>query len=53
MFGFVLYFNVKFNDRDNEILHKTSSGLIDVPPNARRHLLQLPSGLDSRPLSQI
>jgi FAD/FMN-containing dehydrogenase len=30
MFGFVLYFNVKFNDRDNEILRKTTSDLIDV-----------------------
>lgn len=30
MFGFVLYFNVKFNDRDNEILKKTTSELIDV-----------------------
>ena len=30
MFGFVLYFNVKFNDRDNETLKKTTSGLIDV-----------------------
>jgi FAD/FMN-containing dehydrogenase len=30
MFGFVLYFNVKFNDRDNEILQQTTSGLIDV-----------------------
>jgi FAD/FMN-containing dehydrogenase len=30
MFGFVLYFNVKFNDRDNQILEKTTSDLIDV-----------------------
>jgi FAD/FMN-containing dehydrogenase len=30
MFGFVLYFNVKFNDRDNEILKKTTTDLIDV-----------------------
>jgi FAD/FMN-containing dehydrogenase len=30
MFGFVLYFNVKFNDRDNETLKKTTSDLIDV-----------------------
>jgi FAD/FMN-containing dehydrogenase len=30
MFGFVLYFNVKFNDRDNEILRRTTSDLIDV-----------------------
>jgi FAD/FMN-containing dehydrogenase len=30
MFGFVLYFNVKFNDRENEILKKTTSDLIDV-----------------------
>ena len=30
MFGFVLYFNVQFNDRDNEILEKTTSDLIDV-----------------------
>jgi FAD/FMN-containing dehydrogenase len=30
MFGFVLYFNVKFNDRDNEILQKTTRDLIDV-----------------------
>ena len=30
MFGFVLYFNVKFNDKDNEILRKTTVDLIDV-----------------------
>src|SRR5215471_18558267 len=30
MFGFVLYFNVKFNDKDNEILQKTTVDLIDV-----------------------
>jgi len=34
MFGFVLYFNVKFNDRDNEILQKTTSDLIDVAQRA-------------------
>ena len=34
MFGFVLYFNVKFNDRDNEILKKTTSDLIDVAHQA-------------------
>ncbi len=34
MFGFVLYFNVKFNDRDNEILKKTTSDLIDVAHRA-------------------
>lgn len=30
MFGFVLYFNVKFNRKDNETLEKTTSDLIDV-----------------------
>ena len=30
MFGLVLYFNVKFNDRDNQILKKTTSDLIDL-----------------------
>jgi FAD/FMN-containing dehydrogenase len=30
MFGFVLYFNVKFNDKENEILKKTTTDLIDV-----------------------
>jgi len=30
MFGFVLYFNVRFNGHDNEILQKTTSELIDV-----------------------
>jgi len=30
MFGFVLYFNVGFNDHDNEILRRTTSELIDV-----------------------
>ena len=30
MFGFVLYFNVRFNDRDNEILRRTTIDLIDV-----------------------
>jgi FAD/FMN-containing dehydrogenase len=30
MFGFVLYFNVKFDDKDNEILRKTTVDLIDV-----------------------
>ena len=34
MFGFVLYFNVKFNDRDNEILRKTTTDLIDVSQSA-------------------
>jgi FAD/FMN-containing dehydrogenase len=34
MFGFVLYFNVKFNDRDNEILQKTTVDLIDVAQRA-------------------
>ncbi len=35
MFGFVLYFNVKFNDADNEILEKTTSELIDVVRKAQ------------------
>jgi FAD/FMN-containing dehydrogenase len=30
MFAFVLYFNVKFNDADNEILKRTTSDLIDA-----------------------
>lgn len=30
MLAFVLYFNVKFNDRDNEILRKTTVDLIDA-----------------------
>ena len=30
MFGFVLYFNVKFNDQDNDTLKKTTTDLIDV-----------------------
>jgi FAD/FMN-containing dehydrogenase len=34
MFGFVLYFNVRFNDEDNEILKKTTSDLIDVAQRA-------------------
>ena len=34
MFGFVLYFNVKFNNKDNEILKKTTSDLIDVAQKA-------------------
>ena len=34
MFGFVLYFNVKFNDKDNEILKKTTSDLIDAAEGA-------------------
>jgi FAD/FMN-containing dehydrogenase len=34
MFGFVLYFNVKFNDGDNEILKKTTADLIDVAHQA-------------------
>jgi FAD/FMN-containing dehydrogenase len=34
MFGFVLYFNVKFIEKDNEILEKTTSDLIDVAQNA-------------------
>jgi hypothetical protein len=29
-FGFVLYFHVKFNDGDNEIPQKSTSGLIDA-----------------------
>ena len=34
MFGFVLYFNVRFNDEDNEILKKTTTDLIDVAERA-------------------
>lgn len=34
MFGFVLYFNVKFNDKENEILRKTTVDLIDVAEKA-------------------
>jgi FAD/FMN-containing dehydrogenase len=34
MFGFVLYFNVKFNEKDNEILRKTTIDLIDVAQRA-------------------
>ncbi|HYL91789.1 MAG TPA: FAD-binding oxidoreductase [Alphaproteobacteria bacterium] len=34
MFGFVLYFNVKFNDKDNEILRQTTQDLIDVAQRA-------------------
>jgi FAD/FMN-containing dehydrogenase len=34
MFGFVLYFNVKFNDQDNEILRKTTTDLIDAAEKA-------------------
>jgi FAD/FMN-containing dehydrogenase len=34
MFGFVLYFNVKFNDQDNDILKKTTTDLIDVAQRA-------------------
>jgi FAD/FMN-containing dehydrogenase len=34
MFAFVLYFNVKFNDRDREILQKTTGDLIDVAQRA-------------------
>ncbi|HTS11592.1 MAG TPA: FAD-binding oxidoreductase [Candidatus Limnocylindrales bacterium] len=34
MFGFVLYFNVKFNQRDNNILEKTTSDLIDAAEQA-------------------
>jgi FAD/FMN-containing dehydrogenase len=34
MFGFVLYFNVKFNDKDNAILKKTTTDLIDVAQKA-------------------
>jgi FAD/FMN-containing dehydrogenase len=30
MFGFVLYFNVKFNEQDNEILKKTTTDLVDI-----------------------
>lgn len=34
MFGFVLYFNVGFNEEDNETLKKTTSDLIDVAHRA-------------------
>ena len=30
MFAFVLYFNVKFNEHDNEVLKKTTSDLVDA-----------------------
>jgi FAD/FMN-containing dehydrogenase len=34
MFGFVLYFNVRFNDKDNEVLEKTTKDLIGVALNS-------------------
>jgi FAD/FMN-containing dehydrogenase len=34
MFGFVLYFNVKFNPQDNQILQQTTADLIDVAERA-------------------
>jgi FAD/FMN-containing dehydrogenase len=34
MFAFVLYFNVKFNDKNNEILRKTTVDLIDAAEGA-------------------
>jgi len=34
MFGFVLYFNVKFNEADNETLKKTTTDLIDAAEKA-------------------
>ncbi len=34
MFAFVLYFNVRFNHKDNEILKKTTADLIDVAERA-------------------
>lgn len=34
MIGFVLYFNVRFNHKDNEILEKTTGDLIDVAEKA-------------------
>ncbi len=34
MFGFVLYFNVKFNDKENEILRQTTVDLIDAAQRA-------------------
>ena len=34
MFGFVLYFNVGFDDKDNEILKKTTIDLIDAAERA-------------------
>jgi FAD/FMN-containing dehydrogenase len=34
MFGFVLYFNVKFNEQENETLRKTTVDLIDVAERA-------------------
>ena len=34
MFGFVLYFNVRFNDHDNDILRKTTTDLIDAAAQA-------------------
>ncbi len=34
MFSFVLYFNVGFNDRDNEILERTTADLIDTAEKA-------------------
>jgi FAD/FMN-containing dehydrogenase len=34
MFAFVLYFNVRFNERENQILQKTTSELIDMAQKA-------------------
>jgi FAD/FMN-containing dehydrogenase len=34
MFGFVLYFNVRCNEGDNQVLRTTTRELIDVAENA-------------------
>ena len=34
MFAFVLYFNIGFNEKDNEVLKKTTTDLIDAAENA-------------------
>ena len=44
MFGFVLYFNVKFNEKDNEILRKTTTDLIDMA-------WKVPAGLITCPIN--
>jgi FAD/FMN-containing dehydrogenase len=34
MFAFVLYFNLKFDDRDNRVLQKTTQDLVDIAQRA-------------------
>jgi hypothetical protein len=53
MFGFVLYFNVRVNDKDHEILEKTTTDQIDAAEKAGGRTICRISFLFARTVAQI